>query len=90
MEALLQEHTTVIDGRIITFRACHWSIVPQGFNFHHASLWVRVAGIPLGYLSNAWAMQALRHVGFIETMPDETTDLPNDPKISCTNVDRSI
>lgn len=79
VEALLQEHTTIIGGRIITFWECHWSIVPQSINFHHACFWVRVVGLPLGYLSNAWPMQALRHVGFIESIPDETMDLPKDP-----------
>lgn len=40
VEALLQEHATIIDGCIITFRACHWSIVPQSINFNHARIWV--------------------------------------------------
>ena len=42
------------------------------------SVWVGVlqAGMPLGYLSNAWAMQALRHVGFIDSMPDELWIFP--------------
>lgn len=35
---------------------------------------------PLGYLPNARVRQVLRHVSFIESMPDKTTDLPHEPK----------
>lgn len=49
-------------------------------NFKHVRLYVRVSGLPLGYLSSAWAMQALHHDGFIEEMEDKVSDLPCEPQ----------
>lgn len=80
LDALLQQHTIIFDGRIITFYRCHVSVVPCNINFGVARTWVQVVGILLGYLSSAWAMQALRYVGFVEEMEESQGVLPTEPE----------
>lgn len=44
VEALLEQHTAIMDGRKITFRRGHQDIVPRDISFNIARLWVRVLG----------------------------------------------
>ncbi|KAL2901350.1 hypothetical protein RDABS01_026432, partial [Bienertia sinuspersici] len=67
-EALLRIHTTVLDGKVITFRDCDWYTVPSHLNFSTMRFWVRISGLPLGYLDPQWAQNILNHVGFVETV----------------------
>lgn len=66
VEALVEQYTTVMDGRIITFRGGSAIMVPAHENFDEASLWVRVCGLPFGFLDQQWVLEALHHVGYVE------------------------
>lgn len=54
--------------------------MPQSIKFDFDLIWVRVSGLPLGYLSNSWVMQALRNVGLIDKMETQPFDLPKEPE----------
>lgn len=79
-EAILQQHTTVIDGRIITFRGLEWYDVLHNINFNFARVWIRVFGLPVGYLSPEWPMQALSHVGYVEYVEHDGGEFPSKPE----------
>lgn len=49
VDGLISYQTEIIDGRIITFRRDHLTIVPQHLEFNTAQLWVRIVGLPLGF-----------------------------------------
>lgn len=52
VEALLEVHTTVLDGRIMTFRRGGKGVVPDDLDFDRACLWIRVTELPLGRLDS--------------------------------------
>ncbi|KAL2934191.1 Glycine cleavage system H protein [Bienertia sinuspersici] len=64
--SLLRVHTTVLDGKVVTLRACDWYIVPSHLNFTTMHFWVRISGLPFGYLDPQWAQNILAYVGFVE------------------------
>ncbi|KNA07416.1 hypothetical protein SOVF_172060 [Spinacia oleracea] len=70
VQALVEQHTTIIDGQIITFRKGEGHMVPSQENFDYATLWVRVCGMPFDFLHQEWAIEALRHVGYVEEIDD--------------------
>lgn len=81
LEALPQQHTMIIDGRIITFRRCQWSMVPQSINLSFTRIWVRVSDLFIGYMSFVWIRQALYHVGFVEKVEIEPFEPPSQLEI---------
>ncbi|KAL2892688.1 Exocyst complex component SEC3 [Bienertia sinuspersici] len=50
-EAILHQHTVVFDGKLITFRKCDWYTVLSHLNFTTMRLWIRIFGLPLGFLN---------------------------------------
>ncbi|KAL2921188.1 putative protein MSS51-like protein mitochondrial [Bienertia sinuspersici] len=79
-EALLRAHTSILDGRVITFRGCDWYMVPSTLNFTTVCLWVRISGLPFGYLDPQWAQNILSYVGFVEIVQGLPHALPLNPK----------
>ncbi|KAL2899385.1 hypothetical protein RDABS01_024467 [Bienertia sinuspersici] len=79
-EAILHHHAAVFDGKLITFRRCDWFTVLSHLNFTTMRLWIRVSGLPLGFLDAHWAQNVLNHVGFIETIQDFPHILPPTPE----------
>lgn len=80
-EALLQVHTTVMDGRIITFRPGFRDLVLSNLNFNRIKLWVRVHGMPLSHLDVEWGVKALRHVGIAVRIDGGYQEVPGEPDI---------
>ncbi|KAL2901918.1 Arginine--tRNA ligase [Bienertia sinuspersici] len=75
-EALLRTHTTTVDGNVVTFRGCDWYTVPSHLYFTTMRFWVRISGLPFGYLDPQWAQNILGHVGFVETVQGFPHALP--------------
>ena len=80
-DALLHTHTTIIDGKPITFRASSDSEIPSSLRFHMASLWVRVQDLPWRFLEADWTIRLLSHVGHVEAVDNYGSGLPLDPYI---------
>lgn len=80
VEAMLEQNTAIIDGRIITFRRGSRNLVPYHENFDNATLWVRVCGLPLDFLDREWALEALRHVGYVEELDEEDYAYHDEPE----------
>ncbi|KNA14740.1 hypothetical protein SOVF_104690 [Spinacia oleracea] len=78
--ALLEQHTTVLHGRIIIFRKGGIGLVLGELDFDQGCLWIRVTRLPLGRLDPGWAVQCLQHVGFVEKLNFQGSDLPNEPE----------
>lgn len=80
MQAILEQHTAIIDGRIITFRRGSRSMVATNENFDNATLWIRVCGLPMDYLDQDWALEALRHVGYVEQLDHDDQIYREEPE----------
>lgn len=80
VEAMLELHTTVIDGRIITFRRGSRTLVLNHENFDTATLWVRVCGLPVDYLDHEWAVEVLRHVGYVDQVHYDDQGFRDEPE----------
>lgn len=80
VEALIELHSTIIDGRVITFRRGSVGAILDNFNFSNAWLWIRVVGLPLGLLDPEWALQCLRLLGYVETLEQNGEVLPINPE----------
>ncbi|KMS96673.1 hypothetical protein BVRB_8g200930 [Beta vulgaris subsp. vulgaris] len=76
--ALLRQHTTVIDGKIITFRASSANQVPSTINFSLATLWVNIHNLPWRFLENAWTARILSHVGLVNLVEETGSGLPQE------------
>ncbi|XP_056687311.1 uncharacterized protein [Spinacia oleracea] len=80
IEALLEQRTSVIDGRIVSFlRGSRGTILPD-LDFESAQLWIRIVGLPLGMLYPEWALECLRHVGNVDYFHVEGHGLPPEPE----------
>lgn len=78
VEALIEQHTTVMDGRIITFRRGGDDVVFEELDFDQGCLWIGVTGLPLGRLDPEWALQCFKHVGFVEKLDFQGNGLPDE------------
>uniref|UniRef100_A0A803LXS3 Zinc knuckle CX2CX4HX4C domain-containing protein n=1 Tax=Chenopodium quinoa TaxID=63459 RepID=A0A803LXS3_CHEQI len=68
LEGLLRQYSTVFDGRIINLRRYHTNLIPRQINFSTARLWVRVYGLPLQFLTEAWARRIFVHIVYLDTL----------------------
>uniref|UniRef100_A0A803LHB2 DUF4283 domain-containing protein n=1 Tax=Chenopodium quinoa TaxID=63459 RepID=A0A803LHB2_CHEQI len=80
VEALLEQHTFVLDGRICNVRRCNRYTVPASANFDFTRLWIRVYGLPLGFLDPEWAVKTLELVELEETLDYDGDGLPEEPE----------
>lgn len=76
MEALIRQHTAVIDGRLLNFRRYHRPDNPEQTNFSTTRIWVRVQGLPLSYLTVDWARQIFEQLGYVEDLDHDGGVLP--------------
>uniref|UniRef100_A0A803N0U2 Reverse transcriptase zinc-binding domain-containing protein n=1 Tax=Chenopodium quinoa TaxID=63459 RepID=A0A803N0U2_CHEQI len=81
VEALLEQHTFVLDGRIGNIRRCNRYTVPANVNIYITRLWIRVYGLPLGLLDPEWAVETLKLVGVVETLEYDGDGLPTEPEL---------
>ncbi|KAL2892998.1 hypothetical protein RDABS01_008907 [Bienertia sinuspersici] len=79
-EALIRIDTTVLDGKVITFRDCDWYTVPSHLNLSTMRFWVRISGLPFGYLDTQWAQNILGHVGLLKQFKGFLMCLPMNPE----------
>ncbi|KNA11633.1 hypothetical protein SOVF_133350 [Spinacia oleracea] len=77
VEAIIELHTIIIDGRVITFRRGSVSTILRNINFSKAWLWIRVVGLPLGLLDAEWALQCFNLIGFVEAVELNGDILPS-------------
>ncbi|KNA24931.1 hypothetical protein SOVF_011120 [Spinacia oleracea] len=70
MEAIIRQHTAVVDGRLINFRKFDSLDSPDLINFNTTCLWVRVHGLPLPYLTEGWVRQIFEQVGYVDIVED--------------------
>lgn len=80
VEALIELHSTIIDGRVITFRRGSVSTILANIDFSKAWLWIRVVGLPLGLLDPEWALKCLNLIGYVELMEQNGDVLPSTPE----------
>uniref|UniRef100_A0A803N8W7 DUF4283 domain-containing protein n=1 Tax=Chenopodium quinoa TaxID=63459 RepID=A0A803N8W7_CHEQI len=80
VEALLEQHTFVLDGRIRNVRRCNRYTVPANVNFDSTRLWIRVYGLPLGFLDPERAVKTLQLVGLVETLDYDGDGVPEEPE----------
>lgn len=78
-DAFLHTHTTIMDGKPITFRDSSESQIPSSLSFNMASLWIRVHDLPWRYLQADWTIRLLSHVGHVEAVDNYGSSLPLDP-----------
>uniref|UniRef100_A0A803MM62 Reverse transcriptase zinc-binding domain-containing protein n=1 Tax=Chenopodium quinoa TaxID=63459 RepID=A0A803MM62_CHEQI len=81
VEALLEQHSFVLDGRICNIRRCNRYTVPANVKFDITRLWIRVYGLPLGILDPEWAVETLKLVGLVETLEYDSDGLPAEPEL---------
>uniref|UniRef100_A0A803N8R1 DUF4283 domain-containing protein n=1 Tax=Chenopodium quinoa TaxID=63459 RepID=A0A803N8R1_CHEQI len=80
VEALLEQHSFVLDGRICNVGRCNRFTIPANVNFDITRLWVRVYGLPFGLLDLEWAFETLKLVGVVETLDYDGDGLPEEPE----------
>uniref|UniRef100_A0A803NET4 DUF4283 domain-containing protein n=1 Tax=Chenopodium quinoa TaxID=63459 RepID=A0A803NET4_CHEQI len=68
MEGLLRQYTTTFDGRLINLRRYDATLIPQQINFSTSRIWVRVYGLPLPFLTEAWARRIFVHLGYLDQL----------------------
>ena len=78
-EAILLLHTTIIDGKPITFRASSETQIPTSINFDTAQIWVRIHDLPWKFLNTEWTIRILSHVGYVDVIDDNGQGLPHQP-----------
>uniref|UniRef100_A0A803MX91 DUF4283 domain-containing protein n=1 Tax=Chenopodium quinoa TaxID=63459 RepID=A0A803MX91_CHEQI len=59
---------------------CNRYTVPASVNFDMNRLWIRVNGLPLGFLDPKWAVKTLDLVGLVETLEYDEDGLPDEPE----------
>lgn len=75
-DAILSLSTTIIDGKIITFRPTSGQQIPSSINFNMARIWVRIQELPWDYLNTEWTVRLLSHVGLVDAIDSEGPGLP--------------
>uniref|UniRef100_A0A803MKD0 CCHC-type domain-containing protein n=1 Tax=Chenopodium quinoa TaxID=63459 RepID=A0A803MKD0_CHEQI len=78
VEALLEQHNFVLDGRVCNVRRCNRYTVPTNVNFDMTRLWIRVYGLLFGLLDPTWAVETLKLIGLVETLECDDDGLPHD------------
>ena len=71
--------TTIIDGKIITFRNSSTTQIPDTISYHLARPWVRVHDLPWKYLDPYQTLRILIHVGVVDTIENNGPRLPFEP-----------
>ena len=77
-DAILDRHTSIIDGKLITFRSSFANQVPSSINFSLATIWVRIHNLPWRFLDHEWTVRILSHVGLVEFVEDTGPGLPTE------------
>uniref|UniRef100_A0A803MRL9 DUF4283 domain-containing protein n=1 Tax=Chenopodium quinoa TaxID=63459 RepID=A0A803MRL9_CHEQI len=69
------------DGRhSMAHTRCNKYTVQASVNFDMTRLWIRVYGLPLGYLDPEWAFKTLDLIGLVETLEYDGDGLPDEPE----------
>lgn len=50
-------------------------------NFNHAKVWIRILGLPVGFLTNAWTRHLLSQFGVVEDVEHVYDAFPLEPEL---------